>query len=267
MPPEAGTALRSGIYLGQVYHARTAPRAHALRYPVFYLLLDLDEAARLDRVSRLFGWNRRALFSFRDADHGAGDGTPFRVWLDDALATAGLGRARWRYQVLCMPRVLGHVFNPITVVWCSTPDGRLAAMLYEVNNTFGERIAYVVPQDGAPRDGIIRQRCDKRMFVSPFFDMAGHYDFRLTRPGRRLALAIDYREEGVPAPRLRAVLSATRQPFDARGLRAVALRFPAMTLRVVAAIHFEALRLWLKGVPLVRHAALGESSPSIGTSL
>ena len=256
------TQEASAVYLGTVFHRRLEPRAHALRYGVFYLLLDLDELPALERRSRLFGYNRAAWFSFFDADHGSGDGRPFRAWLVDALATAGLARDDWRFRVLCMPRVLGYVFNPITVVYCHDGAGRLVAMLYEVNNTFGERLSYVVPVAAHAAGGVIRQRCDKALFVSPFFDMQGHYDFAVREPGTRLTLGIDYREEA--ALRLRAVFAGRRRPFSARTLRALAWRYPAATLKVIAAIHYEALKLWLKGVPVIRHVTVGDRSISTG---
>lgn len=252
----------SAVYLGTVFHRRPAPRAHALRYGVFYLLLDLDELPVLDRRSRLFGYNRAAWFSFFDADHGSGDGRPFRDWLGEALAAAGIVREDWRFRVLCMPRVLGYVFNPITVVYCHDASGHLVAMLYEVNNTFGERLSYVVPVAAHPGGAVIRQRCDKALFVSPFFDMRGHYEFAVREPGTRLTLGIDYREDA--ALRLRAVFAGRRQPFSAKTLRALAWRYPAATLKVIAAIHYEALKLWLKGIPVVRHVTLGDRSISTG---
>ncbi|MEQ8233483.1 MAG: DUF1365 domain-containing protein [Gammaproteobacteria bacterium] len=259
-------SLGSSIYTGSVVHRRAAPRAHALRYGVFYLLLDLDELPVLDACSRLFGYNRAAWFSFHDVDHGYGDGTPFRAWLDAALDTAGIDAGDWHFRVLCMPRVLGYVFNPITVVYCYAPDGRLGAMVYEVNNTFGERLGYVVPVHGddATR-GILRQRCEKALFVSPFFDMQGHYEFSVRPPGARLALGIDYREGD--ALRLRAVFSGQRHAFAASTLRALAWRYPAATLKVITAIHYEALKLWLKGVPVVRHVTADGRAISTGKAL
>ena len=228
-----------------------AARAHRLRYRVFYFLLDLDALPRLDRSPRWFAYNRRAWFAFHDADHGAGDGTPFRSWLAERLLTAGLGPGPWRFRVLCMPRVLGYVFNPISVVWCHDAAGTLRAVLYEVNNTFGERQAYLVPVNEAGE--LLHQRCDKTMFVSPFAPLAGHYEFRLRETARRLDLVIDYHLEGVR--QLRAAFGGTPRPFHARTLAGLAWRQPCLTLGVVAGIHLEALRLWLKGVPLLRHVA------------
>jgi DUF1365 family protein len=252
VPPEAG-ALSSAIYRGEVYHRRWAPRPHSLRYEVFYLLLDLDELAQLDGISCLFGVDRRRPFAFRPSDHGDGSADGLRDWLAGLLAAHGLGGGPWRYRMLCLPRVLGYVFNPVSVVWCARPGEETAAMVYEVNNTFGERHAYVVPVT-TPAGEAITQRCDKRLFVSPFFDRGGHYEFAVHGPGDTLDLVIDYHADG--ARRLHAAFHGRREPFTAASLQALAWRFPALTAKVIAGIHYEALKLWLKGVPLHRHEPL-----------
>lgn len=260
MPREVASA----IYTGQVFHQRWAPRAHRLRYRLFYCLLDLDELPALDAITRWFGYNRRAWFSFHDADHGAGDGTPFHDWLSTALTAAGLVQPRWHFRVLCMPRMLGYVFNPISVVWCRGDDDRLRAMVYEVNNTFGERIAYVIPVEHE-RD-VLHQRCDKALYVSPFFPVSGHYEFRVQQPGSRLEIVIDYHDEGVH--QMRAAVTAQRRAFDAASFASLAWRQPLATVAVIVGIHYEALRLWLKRVPVIRHiAAAARRDFSVGTDI
>lgn len=245
-------APTAAIYRGEVYHRRWQPRPHSLRYRVFYLLLDLDALAAVDAVSRWFAVDRAGWFSFQQRDHGDGSNDGLRAWLDAHLATQGLGSGPWRYQVLCLPRVLGYVFNPLSVYYCRRRDGELAAVLYEVNNTFGERHAYVVPVTSpAPPGAPLRQRCAKQLFVSPFFSRGGHYAFTLTPPADELALTIDYHAGG--ARRLHAAFRGRREPFTAARLRALAWQYPLATLKVIAGIHYEALRLWLKGVPLHRH--------------
>ena len=250
----------SAVYCGEVVHTRESPRKHSLRYSMFYFLLDLDEVEAVTSTSRLFGWNRPAWFSFRDADHGDGDGRDLRECLRDVLAEAGIEDAAWRFQVLCMPRVLGYVFNPISVVYCYRTGGELAAMVYEVNNTFGERLSYVVPVSGDPKR--IRQRCEKALFVSPFFDMKGYYDFNLSRPQESLDIKINYCHAG--ERRLEVVFRGRRQAFTARALRSLALCYPAVTFKVIVGIYFEALKLWLKGIPLVQHTKVGSRNISIG---
>lgn len=256
--------VASTIYTGQVFHQRWAPRAHCLRYRLFYCLLDLDELPALDGVTRWFGYNRRAWFSFHDADHGAGDGTPFSDWLTAALTRAGLVQQQWRFSVLCMPRMLGYVFNPISVIWCRSDDGTLLAMVYEVNNTFGERVAYVIPVEHDRE--VLHQRCDKSLFVSPFFPVSGHYEFKVRRPDTRLDIVIDYHDGG--EHQMRAAVSAKRQAFGAASFANLAWRQPLATIAVIVGIHYEALRLWMKGVPVIRHiAAAVRRDFSVGTDL
>lgn len=249
-------SLRSALYAGWVTHRRARTRAHRLRYGSCYFLLDLDELAALDD-GVLFGVNRRALLAWRDTDHGAGDGRPFRVFLEDALRAGGFPAVPYRFEVLCLPRVLGYVFNPITVVYCHAGDS-LVAMLYEVNNTFGGRIHYLLPASTEARR-ISRHRCEKALFVSPFFDMQGHYQFDLTPAGEHLALAIRYADE--VGLRLHAAFSGRRRPWSRGALLASLIAFPLATLKVIAGIHWEALRLWLKGIPLHERPPALESGP------
>ena len=253
--------MRSGIYRGRVTHHRARPKVHDLAYELFYLLVDLDELPALSRSGWLFGWNRPALFAFHDRDHGRGDGRPFKDALVDTLREAGYAARRWRFEVLCLPRVLGYVFNPITVVYCRD-EQRLVAMLYEVSNTFGERVNYLLPvaADGAT---VIRQTCAKAMYVSPFFDVDGRYRFDLTEPGERLALSI--RHEDAAGLRLHAGFSGRRLPWTTRNLLRMFLRFPLATFKVMAGIHWEALRLWLKGIPLFPRPQSTESKSHVGT--
>ena len=154
-----------------------------------------------------------------------------------------------RILLLCMPRWLGHVFNPISIYYCFEPSGRLAAIVYEVKNTFAEQHAYVLPVDPERRgeDEAIRQSCAKALYVSPFIEMAARYRFRLTPPGEE-RLSVMIREDVQKEPRLVASLTGRRRPITDRQLLIAGLRHP--THKVIAAIHWEALRLWLKGLKL-----------------
>jgi len=180
--------MDSAIYEGSVTHVRVRPVRHRLRYPMLDLLIDLDEAPALDRRLRLFGHNRRAVFGFHDRDHLDGSGRPLVAQVRDMLRDAGIDPAGGRVLALAMPRVLGFVFNPISIYFCLGPDGAMQAMLYEVNNTFGQRHSYLIPAAGA---GALHQDCDKRFYVSPFMDMAQRYRFRVAPPGEKLAVAIE----------------------------------------------------------------------------
>lgn len=243
------TAMRSALYVGEVMHHRLRPRRHRFVYRTFSLLLDLDELPDLDRRLRLFAHNRPGLMSFHDLDHGAADGTTPRAWVEAALAKAGLAEAGRRIRVLCFPRILGYAFNPLTLYFCHRADDSLGAVIYAVRNTFGERHAYLIgvePADAAA--GLVRQSCAKAFYVSPFVPMQAGYHFRLNPPGESFALAI--RETDVAGDLLVATQRARRRPLtDAALLRAI-VGHPLMALKVVAAIHWEALRLWLKGASI-----------------
>lgn len=251
--------LRSRLYPGRVFHRRLRPRVHALSYRVFYMLLDLDEVPVLHRRLRLFSHNGFSLFAFHDADHGDGSGRPLRDWVTAQLDRAGIA-AGGRIEVLTFPRVLGYVFNPLTVYLCHRTDGGLAAMLYEVNNTFGDRHSYLIPVgDGAAET--VSQGCDKAFYVSPFIPVTGRYHFKMLRPGKRLTLTI--RESDGEGALLTASFAGEARGFSDGQLALTFLRHPLMTLKVVGGIHIEALRLWLKGIRLAERPKAPSSPVSI----
>jgi DUF1365 family protein len=237
----------SAIYHGHVVHTRFRPVAHRLRYRMFWLLLDLDELPMLARRLRLFSLNRFNLIDFRDRDHGDGSRIPLRAQIEKSLCGAGLNADGGAIRVLCMPRVLGTVLNPLSVFFCYRADGRLNAMLYEVHNTFGERHSYLIPfSDDDARQPVLRQSCAKQFHVSPFMDMAMTYSFHVTPPAEGAVVKVD---GGDAEGRLiSAVYSGTRRALtDANLLRAF-LAHPLLATQVVGAIHWEALKLWRKGV-------------------
>lgn len=233
-------------------HRRLRPKVHRFKYRVFSLLIDLDELPRLDRL-RLFGWNRGALFGFHDRDHGPA-GENLRGWLDGLLAGAGIAPGGAK-RVLCYPRILGHVFNPLSVWFCDDDAGALKAIIYEVHNTYDEGHAYVFAvTDGA----LVRNDCAKNFYVSPFLTKDCRYHFRIAPPGKTVAVAIHESEGG--AAILNASFSGARRELGDGALLRLFLRYPLMTLKVVAAIHFEAVRLMLKGVRRHAHAPLAEAA-------
>lgn len=236
--------LQSSLYVGSVMHRRMRPRVHHFRYTAFWLLIDLDELPRLSRTLRLFSYNRFNLFSLYDTDHGDGSSTPLRVQAEQQLRAAGLDLHGGRIRLLCMPRTFGHCFNPLSIYFCHDADGSLAALIYQVHNTFGERHSYVIPV--TPNPGTIHQRCRKAFHVSPFMDMGLTYEFRITAPGERLAVGI--RVKADDRPMFVAGLVGARRALTDKALAVIGLTKPAITLKVVSAIHWEALRLWLKGL-------------------
>ena len=231
----------SALYAGLVSHRRLTPRAHKLAYRVFMLLIDLDELDALKGLKRLTigaGWN---LLGFDPARFGDGSSRPLKAQVEALLADAGLAHGG-PIRVLAMPKVLGHAFNPLSVYFCHGYDGALTAILYEVNNTFGERHSYLIP---APDAGLIRQACAKDFYVSPFMDMDLSYAFRVLRPDAQVLVAVDVSDkDGLVLAT--SFAGERRELTDASLLRAW-LTHPWMTLGSLAAIHWEALFIWLKG--------------------
>ncbi|HEY1707737.1 MAG TPA: DUF1365 domain-containing protein [Rhizomicrobium sp.] len=246
--------MNSAIYNGFVTHHRLWPRAHKFKYRVFALLLDLDELNQVGQKSWLFARNRAAPLSFHDKDHG--ECSDLSLWLDGLLRAHGIepGGAK---RVLCYPRLFGFVFNPLSTWFCYAKDGALAGIVYEVHNTFGERHAYVLPV--APSNGLVRQECAKEFYVSPFLSNDCSYRFSIRPPGGDVLVAIDETEGGAPV--LKALFSGKHQPLTDWNLFTALLRHPLMTVKIVAAIHYEALRLWLKRVPVHAH---GTPTPAKG---
>jgi len=247
-------ALVSCLYVGKVWHKRHKPKQHSLNYRVFSLLCDLDELPMLSLRLRLFSHNRFNLFSIHDRDFGAGNGMALRSWIESHLASAGIQTQNIRISLLCYPRLLGYAFNPLSVFFCRRAgDGALVAILYEVHNTFGERHCYLIPTD--PEASIIDQTCEKEFYVSPFIDMAASYRFRVLPPplissnGNRLSIVIN--ESDARGPLLDAAFHAKRVSLSDAKLLALLVTHPLMTLKVIAGIHWEALKLWSKGVRLV----------------
>jgi DUF1365 family protein len=237
----------SGIYEGVVVHRRTRPRRHRLSYRIFQLLVDLDELPGLDRARRLFTYNRAGLISFHDRDHGSGDGRPLRPWVERRLAAAGIELDSGPIRLLCMPRVLGQVFNPLSVYFCHRRSGELAAIVHEVNNTFGQRHSYVLPAE--PERGMaVRQSCDKRFFVSPFMEMDLRYDFAIRVPAHELFLGITTSD--AEGPILHASFTARRAELSDEALARALLAHPLLAVKVLGGIHFEALKLMAKGLRL-----------------
>ncbi len=241
--------MKSALYVGRVTHRRFRPREHRLSYGVFWLLLDIDHfPTGLRWLSR----NRFNLFSFYDRDYADQSDTALRPQIEALLVPAGIDLTGGTIRLLTMPRVLGYGFNPISVYFCQRPDESLAAIVYEVHNTFGERHSYAVavpPEATLP----LRHSSEKAFYVSPFLPMGLRYSFRIIPPGERAMLAITVEDsQGVL---LTAALVGERKPMSDGWLARLFVVMPLLTLKVTGGIHWEALLLWLKKVALVPRPA------------
>jgi DUF1365 family protein len=244
------TTLASALYPGAVMHRRAHP-PHRFVYPVCPWLLDVDELVVLDRTIAGFGHNRRRPVVFRDADHFAGTDEPVAAQLRRIVTARGCRWPGGPVRVLTHCRVLGYVFNPISIWYCFDRDGHLDVVAAEVNNTFGDRHCYVAARAGRPdaaapggRDWL-RWADRKVLHVSPFFSTDGTYAFAIEPPGEHLRVRIDLTVGD--EPQLAAAMALRRERLGRWSAAALLVRYPFMTARVTGAIHWEALRLWRRG--------------------
>lgn len=256
------SGLASGLYRGHVTHHRTRPRAHRLAARIWSMLIDLDELDALDRRFRFFSAGRANLVSFRPTDRGDGSGR-LRETIEAEMRAAGIEPDGGPIRLFTMPRILGRAFNPLSVFFCHRRDGTIAAILWEVDNTFGERHGYLIPVETGD-GGEIRQSCDKGFYVSPFMDMDLAYRFRVSPPGETFSLAIEVSDANGPMFTARH-LARRVEASDAAFLR-IALTTPFQALGVLGAIHWEALKLWLKGLRLRPRPPVPEQAVTVVSS-
>jgi len=257
--------MHSALYHGWLDHRRLAPRRHAFRYRLFMAYLDLSELDQVFAGRWLWSTRRAALARFDRRDH---LGDPSRP-LDEAVRALVAERTGRRpegpVRLLTHLRHFGYVFNPVSFFYCFAADGRtLEAIVAEVNNTpWGERHCYVLQPD-APGAERVHAQSVKAMHVSPFHPMALRYDWKLRAPGEALAVHMALRPDGPPAaaPIFSATLALRRVPITGASLSSTLLRFPWMTAKVIAAIHWQALRLWIKGTPVYDHPTRSRSARS-----
>jgi uncharacterized protein len=241
------------FYVGQVMHARLRPRTHRFKYRSFMILLDLDRLDLAATRSPLFRINARGAMSFQEGDHlPAEPGASLAERARNVFASHGIRVDQCRIQILCLPRILGYAFNPISIFYATDEDNRLRGVIYEVRNTFGERHAYAAPGSGG-NDGPSRHMVAKRFHVSPFLPMDLTYRFSASPPGERLQLRI--MEGDAEGPILSAGFSGKHLEFANLSIFRLFFSLPMMTVKVIVGIHYEALRLYFKGLPVHPHPA------------
>ncbi len=234
--------MRSALYVGRVRHRRLGGPGHEFSYPVWHALVDLDQLDELDRSVRFFSRNRFNLTSFDDRDHMGPEAEPVRSKLGRWMSSRGIDEPA-SVTLLTHLRIVGSVFNPVSFFFCRDAAGTLRNVVAEVSNTFGETFCYLLDADGS----VVRDEADKAFHVSPFQPVSGRYRFRITDPGDRLSIHIDLLRGGERV--FDSTLTSERRPLATGSLVRTVVRHPHLGLRTLTAIHWQALRLWLKRAP------------------
>ena len=243
--------MRSCLYVGSVQHRRYRPQQHSFRYNLFMAYLDLEELDVLQQTLWPFSVNRKNLWAFFDRDHFNGQPGSTRNKIHNLLSHHGIDITGGRIGLLTQCRLFGYVFNPISVYYCWNANTELTAIIVEVRNTFGEQHLYILDHAGKPQNTITHFRTTKQMHVSPFISMDGIYDFTFTPLGEHLSVKIVQQQQGTRL--LDAQLQGVRTTITNRNIMKLIARFPFVTIKTLVAIHWEAVRLYLKGVPFISH--------------
>ena len=237
--------MNSCIYNGFVNHTRFKPVKHFLKYNTFSLFVDLDEIEKLSKNNIIFSFNKFNIFSFYNEDHGDRDGLCLKKWAINILKKFQIEKNINKIKLLCYPRIFGYVFNPLSIFYCYENDS-LKAIMYEVKNTFNEQHTYVFK---VKSNNEIYQTCKKKFYVSPFMEMKTFYNFRLLKPGKILSVFI--KQSDHEGTLLTACQAGKRIEISTKNLFNEFITHPLMSFKIIAAIHFEAFRLWVKGVKYV----------------
>jgi DUF1365 family protein len=248
------------LYVGTLRHRRHRPVAHAFTHRLFMALIDIDRIPEAMSITRLTAYNRWSWAAFHEQDHIGDPSRPLRERVRASADAAGVDLGDGPIHLLTHLRYLGYVFNPISLYYCYARDGRLRHVLADVRNTYGGRRDYwLAPADDSPRR--LRAVAAKSLYVSPFMASDVRYEFLLTPPAQTLVAHMNVRPEAGSdgtAPVFDATLALERRPWTAGAMRSLLLRHPWMTAKVIAAIHWQAMRLRAKGLPTVpmpsRHA-------------
>ena len=240
--------ISSSIYNGQVVHKRFKPKVHSFKYNVFSLLIDLSELNTLDQKVNFFSYNKVNLISFYDKDHGERDGSSLKDWVHNNLKKNNVSTDNIKIKILCYPRIFGYVFNPLSVFYVYNSIDQLISVLYEVKNTFGEQHVYIFKI--GENQNLIQNVCKKKFHVSPFIEMDCVYFFRLLKPSNKISVIIDLNDR--EGKILYASQDGIKSDLNNKNLIKSYLKHPLMTFKIILAIHFEAFKLWTKGIKFIK---------------
>ena len=239
--------MTSSIYNGTVIHKRFKPKIHFFKYKVFSLLLDLSDLNRLDKDISFFSYNTFNLISFFDKDHGERDGSSLFEWVKKSLVENNINSENIKIKLLCYPRIFGYVFNPLSVFFVYDNQENLISILYEVKNTFGEQHTYIFKVEN---NNLLQHNCSKKFHVSPFIEMNCNYFFRILKPAEKISVIIDQYQ--LDDKIFFASQDGRRVDFNSKELLKSYIKHPLMTFKIISAIHFEAFKLWAKGIRFVK---------------
>ena len=239
--------MTSSIYNGTVIHKRFKPKVHFFKYKVFSLFIDLSELNILEKKISFFSHNSFNLISFFDKDHGERDGSSLINWVNKNLKENNIFFEDIKIKLLCYPRILGYVFNPLSVFYVYDKKDNLISILYEVKNTFGEQHTYIFK---VKNNDILQHSCSKKFHVSPFIEMNCNYYFKTLKPGEKISVIIDQYQSNEKL--LYASQDGKRVNFTSAELIKSYLKHPLMTFKIILAIHFEAFKLWVKGIKFIK---------------
>ena len=239
--------MTSSIYNGTVIHKRFKPKIHFFKYKVFSLLLDLSDLNRLDKDISFFSYNTFNLISFFDKDHGERDGSSLFEWVKKSLVENNINSENIKIKLLCYPRIFGYVFNPLSVFFVYDNQENLISILYEVKNTFGEQHTYIFKVEN---NNLLQHNCSKKFHVSPFIEMNCNYFFKILKPAEKISVIIDQYQ--LDDKILFASQDGRRVDFNSKELLKSYIKHPLMTFKIISAIHFEAFKLWAKGIRFVK---------------
>ena len=239
--------MTSSIYNGTVIHKRFKPKVHFFKYKVFSLFIDLSELNILEKKISFFSHNSFNLISFFDKDHGERDGSSLINWVNKNLKENNIFFEDIKIRLLCYPRILGYVFNPLSVFYVYDKKDNLISILYEVKNTFGEQHTYIFK---VKSNDILQHSCSKKFHVSPFIEMNCNYYFKTLKPGEKISVIIDQYQSNEKL--LYASQDGKRVNFTSAELIKSYLKHPLMTFKIILAIHFEAFKLWVKGIKFIK---------------